>query len=96
MPPMTDTQYRVLGDLAAGGYILHSESVILRGTYVIVPDGPDWRLRVDQFERLRDSTPQLIACYRREWPQAYYRITDAGRAAYAQAQARRVAQEATG
>lgn len=91
---MTDTQYRVLGDLVAGGYIFRVR--LSRGEYLMY--ALDGRLigPVSGYMVRCLLQKTWIANSVRSWKLGIYRITDAGRAAYAQAQARRAAQEATG
>jgi hypothetical protein len=93
---MTDTQYRVLGDLVAGGSIERGD----RGERPYMLSTPGSVAR-----RYAVPTPTVLGLLNRGWTSGPlgvrwlpHRITDAGRAAYAQAQAQaqRAAQEATG
>lgn len=84
---MTATQYRVLGALVAGGYISGQGT---RGGFPLITGER-------QVDVVRPGT--RTALLRRGWVAVLpglwqtYALTDAGRAAYAQAQARRVGEE---
>jgi hypothetical protein len=97
MLPMTDTQYRVLGDLVAGATLTGKRAARnAPWRWRCIPrSGPSYGVAPATLRAL--ATAGLIT---RPDPMplwfSYAVPTDAGRAAYAQAQARRAAQAPTG